>query len=193
MKDYTVSDTQACPQDRLDEVVATVQRDEIEGVSALDALISDYGQDPRLHFLKGSLLAGLKRYSEAQTSMQAAVAIAPDYGVARFQLGLLQLSSGDADSAFATWRPILDMPAAEPLVCFVRGLEHMAANRFPEAIEKLREGIAGNQTVLPINRDMQMLIDEMLAQEPTDIQAEVEPSSATHFLLQQFRAKPTQH
>src|SRR5271167_2708654 len=109
-----------CPADKLQALI--VQGDTGDGPRRLDDLISAYPEDPRLQFLKGSRLAGQGDYRAARTAMRRAVDIAPDYVVARFQLGLLELSSGEPIAAQETWGPLHGLPRDNFVRLFVEGL-----------------------------------------------------------------------
>ena len=156
-------DTELCPPDRLQEVLQTAGQDDAAGLNQLDHLLAVYRGDARLHFLKGSLQAGLQNYDQARESMSQAVALAPDFALARFQLGLLALSSGDPDAALVTWEPLQNLTPDHALRLFARGLQYLIADDFPAALETLRLGIASNTELPVLNRDMQMVIDEALA------------------------------
>src|SRR5688572_1525981 len=81
--------------------------DDDGGMKALDRLLADHPEDPRLHFMKGSLLAGTGRAIEAHAAMSRAVELAPEYSLARYQLGFFELTSGEPARALSTWGPIL--------------------------------------------------------------------------------------
>src|ERR1700712_2563339 len=95
--------TLLCPGDALDALVAQLRHDDDGGLAKLGELLVSWPLDPRLHFLQGSVLAGLQRYDEGRRAMARAVDIAPDYALARFQLGFLELTSGRALDAVAVW------------------------------------------------------------------------------------------
>ena len=86
------------------------------GLAATDAALADYPADPRLLFLRGSLLAGLQRYDEARAAIAGAVELAPEFAIARFQLGFLQLTSGAAREAETTWAPLRRL-RPRPITC----------------------------------------------------------------------------
>lgn len=181
---------QECPQDRLSDLIAEASASDEQGLSATEALLRDYALDPRLHFLRGSLLASLKQYPEARQAMHRAIEIAPGYAIARFQAGLLELTSGEPAAAESTWAPLQDLPSDNPLRLFATGLNHLARDEFDSAIALLTQGIALNTENLPLNRDMQMVISE--AQQKLGDQPPEEPTSATDLLLRQF-GKDTRH
>lgn len=158
------------------------------GLAAIEAALADCPGDPRLHFLKGSLLIGQKRFVGAHRSMSRALEISPDYHLARFQLGFFELTSGEPDAALQTWLPLDVLPAGHWIRLFVEGLRHLAHDRFAECMASLREGIAANAENDPLNGDMLLIIEECeklggttggIAKDSED----VEEVSATSFLL----------
>lgn len=181
-----------CSQEQLAEAAALVAEDEQKGAEQVEALVGEFPDDPRLRFLFGSVLAALGCYPEAHEQMTAAVRLAPTYAIARFQLGFLELSSGDPLAAAATWGPLRDLPADHPLCMLAGGLEHMIHDEFSIAIEQLERGIALNAENSAVNADMRLLIDGM-RDSLRSARADAEPTSAAHLLLQQYAAKATRH
>lgn len=182
--------TDLCPDNALLQLTELAAGDTRQGLRRTEALLATYAHDPRLHFLKGSLLAALQRYDEAAAPMQEAIEIAPGFHIARFQLGLLHLTSGSAERAAETWRPLSELDAADPLRLFAEGLQHMARDEFPEAERLLREGMARNQEHPALNNDMQMVLDQMREQAPAPAE---DASSQAHWLLQVSASKQTKH
>lgn len=183
---------QFCPPERLTELVKIVGDDDDRGLIQIELLLVDFPADPRIHFLRGSVLAGRQLYAEGREAMAKAVEIAPGYEIARFQLGFLELTSGDPGAATATWAPLHDLEPDHYLRRFVTGLEHLARDEFPEAISALRDGIARNPENPLMSTDMQRIIEEVEAK-LGDQEAKEEPVSSAHLLLQQYAAKPTRH
>ena len=181
-----------CPANLISGAVSAVGKDQIRGLAQIESLVLDYPYDARLHFLRGSLLAGLQRYGEAHEAMSRAVKIAPQYAVARFQLGFLELTSGDPAAAEVTWSPLQDLSPDDALRIFVLGLNHLIRDEFGQAIDVLTEGIAKNVENPTISNDMQLIIEKageaLGAQQSTD-----EPISSAHLLLQQYASKMTKH
>jgi len=187
-----MTDEALLPDDIMNQILADIESVPEEAVEHLRALIPQYRADARLPYLCGSVLAGLGQYAEAHALMRAAVTIAPGYDLARFHLGLLELTSGDGAAAEATWAPLLDRAADQPLRLFVEGLQHMVKDAFTEATRLLQEGIARNTLLPPLNKDMKMLIDEM-ARKIEERADEAQIESDANFLLKQFSFKPTRH
>lgn len=182
-----------CPDETIAELAELADRDTEAALRRADALLLKYEEDPRLHFLKGSLLAALQRYGEAERPMREAVEIAADFHIARFQLGLLLLTSGEAEKAVEAWRPLSRLERTDALRLFAEGLQAMARDDFPQAEALLRQGLERNTAHPPLNADMQMMLERMreAAAAPPAPPAEG-ASSQTHWLLQVSAAR-TRH
>src|SRR5205085_1457825 len=76
----------------------------------------------------------------------------------------LQFTSGDAAGAAATWESLRDGSEEDALSTFAAGLEALAADRFDEAIDLIRLGMAQNRDNPPLNNDMAMLIEAVRAE-----------------------------
>ena len=179
-----------CPDDRLTGLIA-LAGDDVRGTRELDTLLGQYPKDPRLLFLKGSLLAGRQDYAGARAAMRHAVDLAPDYAIARFQLGLLLLTCGEPHAAQEAWGPLHALPADNCLRLFVLGLNHLIRDEFDDTIRLLKEGMAQNRDNLPLNRDMQLIVDEVRGK--LSEQGREAPASSVDFLLQQAALKATRH
>ena len=183
--------TEYCSDQEMTELMQKVEADTGVDVTAIDKLLEEYPEDPRLYFLRGSVLAGSEHLVEAHESMKKAVDLAPEFHIARFQLGFFQLSSGEAQAALATWKPLENLPEQHYLSRFVAGLTYLIQDEFELAVNNLRAGQAGNQENPPLNNDMQLIIDkcvDILSQNDVDA-GEEESISSTSLLLNQF-SKP---
>lgn len=183
---------ESCPPDQISDLLAYMQGGGADAERRVSSLIESYPGDGRLHFLRGSMLASAKRYEEAREAMRTAVGLAPYFWIARFQLGLLELTSGLPADAVQTLTPLGDLAVENPLRLFAEGLAALIQDDFSGAIGKLRHGIGLNTENPPLNKDMQMLIEriEAAASDPPG----QEPVSATQLLLQSLgRSAPTKH
>lgn len=183
---------QFCPDDRMSGLLAVLGRDETIGINELDSLLEQFPDDPRLVFLKGSLLAGSQDYAAARTYMRRAVDLAPEFHVARFQLGFLLLTSGEPFAAQEAWGPLHALPKASYLRIFVDGLCHLIRDEFDDTVRVLKEGIAANQENPAMNRDMQLIIDEVLSRQASS-DGGGGPVSSVDLLLQQAALRSTKH
>ncbi|MDF2385682.1 hypothetical protein JMG10_29725 [Nostoc ellipsosporum NOK] len=186
-------DMTLCSDEEMAQLLAAMQASMPDELGLADRLIEAYPDDARLHFLRGSMLAGSGRPIEAHAALSRAVALAPDFALARFQLGFFELTSGEASRALATWEPLDTLPSDHYLAHFVRGLRHLIQDHFGEAIRELTEGIAANEENPPLNHDMRLIIDECsrLAGDGASAKPADEEASATSFLLDQIERGTT--
>jgi tetratricopeptide (TPR) repeat protein len=147
-----------CDDAKMQELVQAMQADE-DQLERVDALLSEFPEDARLHFLRGSMLIGKGRLIEAHRALSRAVQLAPDFAIARFQLGFFQLTSNEAEKALETWGRLDRLPDGHYLRKFVDGLRCLIRDDFKGAIENLEQGIALNQENPPLSRDMNLIIE----------------------------------
>ena len=180
-----------CPENSLERAAKAAEDDASRGLAAAEELLARYDADPRLHFLKGSLLASLRRYGDAIVAIAEAVRLAPEFHIARFQLGFLQFTSGAVEAAATAWSPLAQLPDNHALRHFAQGLQHLARDEFEQTALLLRRGIAENHENPALNGDMQLILDRLPT--PTDQSVSDAASSQTHWLLQQSASRQTKH
>lgn len=137
------------------------------------------------HFLIGSEHAAAGNVEAAEQAFARAVLLAPDFGLARYQLGLLQFSTARAAMALVTWQPLLALPPADPLVHFVRGFEALASDGFADALHHYREGLACHDINQGLAADIQRLVEavERLPGGPQEAAPAEEVEPPSHVLL----------
>lgn len=113
------------------------------------------------HFLIGAELAQLGRMEEAEAAYANAVLLAPDLLMARYQLGLIQFTSGRPALALVTWGPLFQLPPENVLQHVVRGFAALAQDDFDGATACFREGITLNHDNPALNNDLQMMLDRI--------------------------------
>jgi tetratricopeptide (TPR) repeat protein len=158
-----------------------------EALKRASALIARFPDDARLHFLYGSMLAGLERHIEAHDALARAVALAPDFAIARFQLGLFLLTSGEPTRALETWGRLDALPNGHYLRYFVDGLRALTRDDFASVVQNLRKGIDVNTENPPLSRDMQLILDRCAPLLADDAN---ETTSEAAFILSQSRLRP---
>ena len=104
-------------------------------------------------------MAGEGDLLNAHRFLSRAVELAPDFHIARFQLGFFQLTSGESNSALKTWAPLDALPDDHYLKLFSAGLRNLTRDEFAECVELLYFGIKNNIENLPLNNDMKLIIE----------------------------------
>jgi tetratricopeptide (TPR) repeat protein len=113
------------------------------------------------HLLLGAEYAELGLYQRAMEQMEWALQVDPALGIARFQAGFLALSGGNAEKALALLQPLTEQEDA--LGLFAKGLIALMQDQFALAQECLRVGLAANQANLPLNQNIQRILDAIAA------------------------------
>lgn len=180
----------AASDEEIAELVTTLQGNG-SGERAVEALLAKYPADPRLHFMRGSLLAEGGRAIEAHQAMSRALELEPRYGLARYQLGLFELSSGEPARALSTWGPLLALGDDSYLRKFVEGMAHLIRDEFAEAIAEFERGIALNSENEPMNGDIRLLIDQCRKLQGAGASDAESEHSATSLILNQFGGSRT--
>jgi len=175
-----------------------------EAIRLLRAAADEDPASALVQFLLGAELAQAGAIGDAEGAYANAVLLAPQLHIARFQLGLLQFTSGRAAIALLTWQPLLALPPDDPLPHFVRAFAALAGDRFSEAKEAFAAGIARNSSNEPLNADMRKVItgiDDLLQSQagaPTALQpvelagaAEPEAGDGAHVLLSNYHSQST--
>jgi len=142
-------------------------------------------------FLLGSEYAQIGMFDEAVSNMQRAVDLAPEFPIARFQLGLLHLTSGRADDARQALAPLADLGDQHGLAVLARGLDHLISDDFPECVRCLEQGMELNLDNPALNADMQQLVERVksaMAAAPS-APADAEPAEEGHLFLNAYTGR----
>lgn len=166
--------------------------DPATSIRLLTAAADVHALDSRPLVLLAAEFAQGRDMDRAEAAYVAALQRAPDFWIARFQLGLLQFTSARPAVAFVTWAPLDSLDGSHPLRLFKRAFECLAADGFDRATELLRMGIAANTDNPPLNHDMRMLIERIAQQQaggnqPARPNEPAEPLADAHFLVSTYR------
>lgn len=148
-------------------------------------------------YFLGAEYAQIGMYDRAVEQMSDAVAIAPHMSIARFQLGLLHLTSGRVDAARLAWSALGEIESTHPdyyLHLFKDGMEALAEDRFEDCKQLLTQGQGMNKANIPLNGDMQRVLDSLPkdAAEPpvgTSVDETPEGEQQEHLFLSAYKNK----
>ncbi|SHN17796.1 hypothetical protein SAMN05192549_105177 [Duganella sacchari] len=158
----------------------------------LHAAAQQHAGDARPLLLLAAEYAQARAYDQAEGAYISALRRDPGLAIARFQLGLLQLSSGRPAAASATWAPLAALPEDNALRRFKTGLEALAEDRFADAAQWLRAGMMVNHSNPMLNTDMQRFLDAIArigqtAAVTAETASEAEEDADTsHFLVSAY-------
>jgi len=147
------------------------------------------------HYLLGAEYAHLRLYDRAVAEFESAIAIDPSLAIARFQLGLLLMTCGEADLALDVMAPLEQVVAKDALALFAQGLRHLMHDEFAQATACLIEGMQLNLDNPALNADMQKIVDQIAAlPHSSDQQAFIDDTGAnsTHISLSAYAGLNTQ-
>jgi tetratricopeptide (TPR) repeat protein len=135
------------------------------------------------HFLIASEHAARGAVEAAESAFATAVVLAPEFTLARYQLGLLQFSTQRPALALVSWQPLLALPPADPLGHFVRGFAALAKDSFPEALQHYREGLACADINQALAADIRRVVEAVEQMPAAGVPAGAEPAAGQHVLL----------
>lgn len=112
-------------------------------------------------FLIASDEAAAGHVEAAEAAFAQAVLLAPAFHLARYQLGLLQFSSGRASVALITWQPLLDLAESDPLPHYVRGFGALAQDDFAQALAHYRAGLERENPNPAVAADVMKVVEQV--------------------------------
>lgn len=173
-----------------------------DGPQAIDLFQQASAADPGAalpQFLLGAEFAALGDMTQAEAAFANATRLAPGFPMARYQLGLLQFSSGRAAIALLTWQPLLDLPATDPLPHFVNGFAALAQDHFDEALQHYEQGLALNTTNDALSGDIEKVVAGIKALVESPVAAAPDAGTAdddeasNHVLLANYHQQGRAH
>ena len=170
--------------------------DAASALALLETTATQHPQNPHVLLLLAGHYMQNKRVDEAEAAYIAALNLDPGLSIARFQLGLLQLTNARPATAFTTWAPLDLLGEKHPLRLFKQAFGQLQRDEIESACAYLREGMQHNVDNPPLNRDMQMLLLKLEAaskdsatNQSTSAEAPTSPTPETsaHFLVSTYK------
>lgn len=127
-------------------------------LSELEQAVRAEPANADLRHLLAAEYAQTGHYEPAVREFHEVLVLNPGAQVARFQLGLLELTRGEPARALAVWAPLEALPEGAALKCFKRGLEALIRNEFEACARLLQQGIEANTVNPALNADMQLVL-----------------------------------
>jgi tetratricopeptide (TPR) repeat protein len=169
----TTMNTRLDPDELIHLAVAASDRnDTASAIAFLKQAIDESPGFAKAHYLLGAEHAQLGMFDRAVTDMQTAISHDPDLHSARFQLGMLLLTSRQPEQAAAVWEPLDALGPSHYLVMFRDGLLQLARDDFAACSASLKAGIAANRENAPLNGDMEKILKSLDGRDGSPSQAE---------------------
>lgn len=110
------------------------------------------------HFLIGSEHAAAGHMERAEAAFANAVLLAPDFTLARYQLGLLQFCTHRPAVALVTWGPLFALPPSASLGEFVRGFAAVTQDDFQRALQHFAAGQSCEDANPAVAADIRLMV-----------------------------------
>jgi tetratricopeptide (TPR) repeat protein len=153
-----------------------------DAVSMLKTLLEREPTHVFATYLLAAEHAQLGMMDRAEDGFRRTVALAPDFPMARFQLGQALLVRGVGIEAREVLAPLANLPGNVALSCYARGLIAAANEDAAEAIAQLEAGLAYEQDIPALAQDMQRVVGNLRALAPANELAASTPVAAPMFL-----------
>lgn len=114
------------------------------------------------HHLRGAIYASQSEFAKAIDAMTHAIELDPSLHGARFQLGLLHITSGNVQAARSVWQAFDELTEQHPFRLFKTGMLHLAKDEFDDCLTLLNKGIA-LCNIESVNNDMRRVITKVQA------------------------------
>ncbi|MGN8064569.1 tetratricopeptide repeat protein [Ralstonia sp. 22111] len=170
--------------------------DTASAVALLETTVTHHPQNPHVLLLLAGYYMQNKHVDQAEAAYIAALNLDPGLSIARFQLGLLQLTNARPATAFTTWAPLDLLSEKHPLRLFKQAFDQLQHDQVGTACAYLREGIQYNTDNPPLNRDMQILLVKLeaaskdgVANPSTNAETPASPAheASAHFLVSTYK------
>lgn len=131
-----------------------------KAITLLKKVLAIEPQNGKAHYLLGAVHAEIGMYDQAAEEMAIALDLEPDLHTARFQLGLLNLTSGKVESAEEIWEGLNHLGERDPLYLFKTGMLHLVKDEFRQCVDALKTGIELNGFNEDLNNDMRRVMQD---------------------------------
>ncbi|WP_240702181.1 hypothetical protein [Trinickia terrae] len=176
-------------------IMAAMNGPDEHALALISEVLARWPQDHRLWFLRASIYAGQQRRAEARVDFGQTLALAPEFDVARFMLGFLELMDQRVEAAAAAWAPLDRLAETDALRVFKTGLLDLGEDRFASALERLKNGLALNDRHPEVNGYIEAVVARIEAMPASERGVSSLSGDAldNHLLLSGYQISPTRH
>lgn len=142
-------------------VAASNRNEADQAISLLKRAVATSPSHANAHYLLGAEHAQIGMFERAISDMRTAIELDPNLNAARFQLGMLLMTSRQVEAAETVWQPLDALGSDHFYALFKTGLLQLARDEFDACLASLRSGLITNQVNQPLNADMQRIIQQV--------------------------------
>jgi tetratricopeptide (TPR) repeat protein len=153
-----------------------------DAVAMLKTLLERDAEHMFATYLLAAEHAQLGMMDRAEEGFRRAVALGPEFPMARFQLGQVCLSRGDAAAAMEALAPLAELPSGLALREYALGMMAAAQENIGEAIARIQAGLACPQEIPALAADMERVLGNLESQAGGATRAGASGSTAPLFL-----------
>jgi tetratricopeptide (TPR) repeat protein len=159
-----------------------------DAVAMLKTLLERDADHMFATYLLAAEHAQIGMMDRAEEGFRRAVALGPEFPMARFQLGQVYLTRGDAAAAVEVLAPLADLPSGEALQAYALGMIAAAQENVGEAIARIQAGLACPQEIPALAGDLARVLGNLqaLAGGATRTGAPATPGSAAPLFLSNY-------
>jgi hypothetical protein len=117
----------------------------------------------QVHFLLGSEYAQIDLVDLARLHFEHSLEVNSGFAIARFQLGLLHLTTAKPQEALDVWAPLASLGDEHPLEIFRQGMSHLMKDELADCVRCLERGIAANLENAALNANIQFILERVKA------------------------------
>lgn len=154
---FTMIDTEELLHFAID---ASQNRRHDVAIGYLKQLLDNTPDNTEATYLLGAEYAQIGMFDRAKVLMLKALDRQPNLRIAIFQIGLLDMATGEYDSAVSSWERVKS-DKEDYLHCFASGLIYLVQENVAESKHWMTLGIEKNKENEALNRDMQSILESI--------------------------------
>jgi tetratricopeptide (TPR) repeat protein len=135
-----------------------------EAISMLKQILVREPEHLHATYLLAAQHAQIGMFDRAEIGLRKALSQAPDFGIARFQLGQLLTMKGEGAEARDVLLPLCD--GVDALASYARAISAMAAEDIAVAVQEIGRGLDLQQEIPALADDMRRLRERLAKDEP---------------------------
>ncbi|HWS41189.1 MAG TPA: hypothetical protein VN247_07895 [Arenimonas sp.] len=148
-------------------ISAIDQDNHVEAISLLKGLLERDSNHVFANYLLAAEHAQIGMVDRAEAGFSRTVALAPDFNIARFQLGQIHLVKGDNSAAKLVLEPLTrSADQNQELSHYAKGLVALTEDNVEMAVSELQAGLAYQHEIPALAADMRRIVSNLAGSQP---------------------------